>query len=44
LSFHKPTGQYYVTRAGKRIYLGVTGSAKISSAPYSTADLTNSSI
>lgn len=22
LSFHKPTGQYYVTRLGKRIYLG----------------------
>lgn len=22
LSFHKPTGQYYVTRAGKRVYLG----------------------
>lgn len=22
LSFHKPTGQYYVTRGGKRIYLG----------------------
>ena len=22
LSFHKPTGQYYVTRFGRRIYLG----------------------
>jgi hypothetical protein len=22
VSFHKPTGQYYVTRAGRRIYLG----------------------
>jgi len=22
LSFHKPTGQYYVTRLGKRIHLG----------------------
>ncbi len=22
ISFHKPTGQYYVTRAGKRLYLG----------------------
>jgi hypothetical protein len=22
LSFHKPTGQFYVTRGGKRIYLG----------------------
>jgi len=22
LSFHKPTGQYYVTRGGKRVYLG----------------------
>ena len=22
ISFHKPTGQYYVTRAGERVYLG----------------------
>ena len=27
LSFHKPTGQYYVTRSGKRIYLGADQSA-----------------
>ncbi len=24
LSFHKPTGQYYVTRGGRRIYLGAS--------------------
>ena len=29
ISFHKPTGQYYVTRGGKRIYLGADRSAAV---------------
>ena len=29
LSFHKPTGQYYVTRVGKRIYLGADQDAAL---------------
>lgn len=29
ISFHKPTGQYYVTRVGKRIYLGADRGAAL---------------
>ncbi len=31
ISFHKPTGQFYVTRAGKRIYLGADEKAALAS-------------
>ena len=29
ISFHKPTGQYYVTRGGKRVYLGADQTAAL---------------
>lgn len=29
ISFHKPTGQYYVTRGGSRVYLGADRDAAI---------------
>jgi len=29
LSFHKPTGKFYVTRGGKRIYLGADQDAAL---------------
>jgi len=29
ISFHKPTGQFYVTRGGSRVYLGADRDAAI---------------